>query len=163
MIPAAEGVGELVICTSAETPAELLDEYIPYCLVGSDLVGVDVYWCSWDVGSIRCDPRGDGGSVTVGDVCKCHCLQVQSVSLNILQVNCFDPREPGHFLHDEFVIFALVVEPQFLLILYRKVVLVVEFPSVCRVACWDVLLYLLSVSAKDWPGHSCLQLEGRHL
>jgi len=83
--------------------------------------------------------------------------------LNILQVNCFDPREPGHFLPDEFVIFALVEEPRFLLILYHKVILVIEFPSVSRVACWDVLPYLLSISAEDWPGHSCLQLEGRHL
>jgi len=162
-IPAAEGVGELVIRTNAETPAELPDEYIPYCSVGSGLVGVDMYWCSWVVGSIRRYPGGDGGSVTVGDVCKCRCLQVQAASLNILQVDCFDPRELGHFFHDEFVVFALVEEPRLLLILYRKVVVVVEFPSVSRVACWDILPYLLSVSAEDWPRHSCLQLEGCHL
>jgi len=43
VVPGTEGLGEFVIRADTETPSELLEEYIPYRLVGPGLVGVGVY------------------------------------------------------------------------------------------------------------------------
>jgi len=101
--------------------------------------------------------------VAVRDVCQSHCLEVQSASLHILQVDGFNAGEFGHFFHYEPVMFALVIEPRFFIVLDHKVVLVVEFPRVCRMAFWDILADYLSISAKYGPGHPSLELEGCHL